>query len=63
MDFISKQIEISERLFNLMKDDHKQRMAEIQHWGAVMTSLMEKLEERDRLIEQLRRKLEGLKDE
>ena len=63
MDFIAKQIEISERLFNLMKEDHKTRMSEIQHWGAVMTSLLNKIEERDQLILELRQKLEEMKSE
>lgn len=53
-DFIYQQLQASERLFNMMKDDHKTRMAEIEHWANVTKSLLHKIEERDETITRLR---------
>lgn len=60
-NFIAHQIEISERLFELMKSDHAARMAEIQHWAAAATSLVHKLEQRDTEIARLRAENETLR--
>jgi len=54
IEFIQKQIEASERLFNAMKTDHNQRMAEMEHWARTTQSLIEKLHERDMTINMLR---------
>ena len=54
VDFIQKQVEISERLFQVMLDDHKERMKEAALWGEMNASLVKKLEERDRIIAELR---------
>jgi hypothetical protein len=51
--FIQKQIEMSERMFELMQRDHKQRMEQIVMWADMSDSLMRKLEERDKEIERL----------
>jgi hypothetical protein len=54
IDFIQKQIEASERLFEMMREDHKERMKEIEIWADASQTLMKKLDERDRLIAILR---------
>lgn len=53
IDFIQKQIDASERLFEMMRDDHTLRMKEIQIWADATQNLMRKLEERDELIRNL----------
>lgn len=53
-DFIYQQLQASERLFNMMKEDHSTRMAEIEHWANVTKSLLHKVEERDETILRLR---------
>jgi len=53
IDFIQKQLETSERLFEMMRDDHSLRMKEIQLWAEATQNLMKKLEERDELIRNL----------
>ena len=58
-DFIQKQIEVSERLFYVMKKDHDERVNQIEVWQKTSNSLMAKLEERDKEIEQLRAKING----
>jgi len=55
--FIQKQIEISERMFELMRKDHKERMEQIMMWADMNDSLMKKLEERDKEISALNAKL------
>jgi hypothetical protein len=53
LTFIQKQIEMSERMFELMQRDHKQRMEQIVMWADMSDGLMRKLEERDKEIERL----------
>jgi hypothetical protein len=53
-NFIQKQIEVSERLFYAMKKDHEERMNQVEVWQKTSDSLLKKLEERDREIQQLR---------
>ena len=53
-DFIQKQLEASERLFEMMREDHKERMREIEVWAEASNSLMRKLDERDATIATLR---------
>jgi len=54
INFIQKQIEVSERLFYAMKKDHEERMSQVEVWQKTSDSLLKKLEERDREIQQLR---------
>ena len=54
IEFIQKQIEASERLFDMMQKDHNDRMKEIEHWARTTQSLVEKLAERDMTINMLR---------
>jgi hypothetical protein len=52
--YIQKQIEASERLFEMMRTDHKERLNQIMVWADMNESLMRKLEERDKEIERLK---------
>lgn len=61
IEFVQKQLETSERLFKLMQEDHKERMQEIVHWSITTTSLVHKLEERDRIIAEQAKEIETLK--
>jgi hypothetical protein len=54
IEFIQKQIEASERLFEMMRSDHDTRMKEMEHWARTTQSLIEKLHERDMTIDMLR---------
>jgi len=54
ISFIQKQLEASERMFELMHRDHKERMEQIGMWADMSDSLMRKLEERDKEIERLK---------
>jgi hypothetical protein len=53
INFIQKQIDASEKLFEMMRTDHKERMTQVLIWADMNESLMRKLEERDREIERL----------
>jgi uncharacterized protein (DUF3084 family) len=55
IEFIQKQIEASERLFEMMRSDHDTRMKEMEYWARTTQSLVEKLAERDTTIEILRK--------
>jgi len=57
ISFIQKQLEVSERMFELMHRDHKQRMEQIVMWADMNESLMKKLAERDKEISTLNAKL------
>lgn len=57
IDFVQKQLEASERLFNVMMQDHKERMNQTLVWSEMNAGLIKKLEERDAEIEKLRAKL------
>jgi putative heme iron utilization protein len=56
-DFIQKQIEASERLYNMMMADHKERFEKIAEVYDLSESLQKKLNERDAEIAKLRQKL------
>jgi len=56
-DFIQKQIEASERLYNMMMEDHKERFEKIKEIYVLSESLQKKLNERDAEIAKLRQKL------
>jgi hypothetical protein len=56
-DFMQKQIDASERLFNMMLEDHKQRFEKIAAVYSLSESLQKKLNERDLEIASLRQQL------
>jgi putative heme iron utilization protein len=55
--FIQKQIEASERLYNMMMADHKERFEKIAEAYNLSEHLQKKINERDAEIATLRRKL------
>lgn len=55
--FIQKQLDASERLFNMMVEDNKLRTQNLQMWVDMNESFQRKLAERDAEIEKLRSKL------
>lgn len=61
-DFIQLQVEASERLYQMMLDDHKERIRDMSMWAKTSVGLMKKLDERDELIEKLHREIEVLKN-
>jgi hypothetical protein len=58
-NFIQKQIESSERLYQIMLADHKERVEKIIETYDLSASLQKKLEERDAEIAKLRRQLQA----
>jgi hypothetical protein len=56
-DFFQKQIEASERLYNMMMTDHKERFEKIAAVYDLSESLQKKINERDAEIAKLRRQL------
>jgi mevalonate kinase len=56
-NFIQKQIEASERLYNMMMTDHKERFEKIAEVYNLSESLQKKLNERDEEIRKLKRQL------
>jgi len=56
-DFIDRQMEVSDRLFKVMLEDHKERMKEIVSWAEMNEGLMRKLNERDAEIAKLKAQL------
>ena len=57
-NFIQKQIEASERLYNMMMTDHKERFEKIAAVYDLSESLQKKINERDAEIAKLRRQLQ-----
>jgi len=57
INFIQKQLDASERLFNIMVEDNKMRTQNLQMWIDMNESFQKKLAERDAEIERLRAKL------
>lgn len=55
--FIQKQLDASERLFNMMVEDNRLRTQNLQMWVDMNESFQKKLAERDAEIEKLRSKL------
>jgi len=55
------QIEASERLYNMMLEDHKERVRDMAMWADTSVSLMKKLDERDAEIKKLRDEIMVLK--
>jgi hypothetical protein len=60
IDFVQKQIEASERLFQMMVDDHKERMVGLQVWVEMNESYQKKLAERDEEIAVLKARISAL---
>jgi hypothetical protein len=60
INFIEKQLEASERLFNMMMQDHKERVKEMAIWGEMNAGLMAKLDQRDAEIVTLRNRIKEL---
>ena len=55
------QVEASERLYNMMLEDHKERVRDMAVWADTSVSLMKKLDERDAEIKKLREEIAILK--
>ena len=58
-DFMKSQIDIAERMFKMMADDHKERVEAITTWAEMNIGLMRKLDERDKRIADLEAKLKA----
>jgi len=58
---IDRHIEASERLYNMMLQDHKERVKDLGEWADMNASLMRKLDERDRRIRELDAEIVALK--
>ena len=55
------QIEASERLYQMMLNDHKERVRDMVVWSETSVSLMNKLKQRDEEIIKLRSEIAVLK--
>ena len=55
------QIEASERLYQMMLNDHKERVRDMVVWSETSVSLMNKLKQRDEEIIKLRAEIAVLK--
>jgi hypothetical protein len=60
-DFMQVQIEASERLYQMMLNDHKERVKDMVVWSETSVSLMNKLKQRDEEIIKLRAEILILK--
>jgi hypothetical protein len=60
-DFIQQQIDASERLYNMMLADHKERTKQMAIWADTSASLIKKLDERDAEIKLLKSQIVALK--
>jgi hypothetical protein len=60
-DFMQVQIEASERLYQMMLIDHKERVRDMVMWSDTSVSLMRKLDQRDEEIKKLRAEIASLK--
>jgi hypothetical protein len=56
-DFMKSQIDIAERMFKMMVEDHKERVESINTWAEMNIGLMRKLDERDKRIADLEAEL------
>ena len=57
INFIQKQLDASERLFNMMVEDNKMRTQNLKMWVDMNESFKKKIAERDAEIERIRAKL------
>ena len=60
-DFLKTQIDVAERMFKLMAEDHKERVEAITTWAEMNIGLMRKLDERDKRIKELETELKAYK--
>jgi hypothetical protein len=56
-DFLKTQIDVAERMFKMMVEDHKERVESINTWAEMNIGLMRKLDERDKRIAELEAEL------
>ena len=61
-DFIERQMEVSDKLFKVMFEDHKERLKDMLVWSEMNHGLMRKLDERDAEIARLKSELTALKN-
>jgi hypothetical protein len=61
-DFIERQMDISDKLFKVMLDDHKERVKDMLVWSEMNHGLMRKLDERDAEITRLKSEIQTLKN-
>jgi hypothetical protein len=61
VNMIDRHIEASERLYNMMLQDHKERVSDLVEWADMNASLMRKLDERDRRVRELEAEIVALK--
>lgn len=61
MNILDRHIEASERLYEMMMRDHKERISDLVEWADMNSSLMRKLEERDKRIIALEAEITALK--
>jgi hypothetical protein len=59
--FIEVQVAAADKLYELMMNDHKERVQDMQLWADMNTSLIKKLEDRDKEIERLRAEITALR--
>jgi hypothetical protein len=59
--FIEVQVAAADRLYQLMMDDHKERIQDMQLWVDMNASLVRKLDERDEEIARLRSEINALR--
>ena len=60
-NFIDRQLEMSDKLFKAMFEDHKERMKDMVLWADMNSGLMKKLDERDETIARLTAELIAMK--
>jgi len=60
-DFLKSQIDVAERMFKMMAEDHKERVEAITTWAEMNCSLIRKLDERDKRIKELETELKAYK--
>ena len=61
-DFIERQMDISDKLFKVMFEDHKERLKDMLVWSEMNHGLMRKLDERDAEIARLKSEIVALKN-
>jgi hypothetical protein len=57
IQFVQAQLEAADRLFEVMAQDHRERLEVINVWAKMNSDLIKKLEDRDRTIADLRAQL------
>jgi hypothetical protein len=59
--FIEVQVAAADKLFQVMLEDHKERLGDMQLWAEMNSGLLKKLEQRDEEITRLRAEINALK--